>query len=309
LANHKLDRSAFHYLWSGSHKPVLEIESGDSVWFEINEVMSGQISPKTSAKDLLKVDFSKVYPLTGPVHVKDASAGDALRVSVEAVEPANWGWSAIMPGFGVLPEFDKPYLKIWNFSSAKKEGYVHFKDKIRVPYRPFCGVMGVAPKEDGEFQVMPPGRHGGNMDIRHLVKGGVLDLPVWRKGALFSVGDLHAGQGDGEVCVSAMECPGRAKFKFELIEGVKLSSPRYSTPRKRSVMDSEFATLGIGPDLMEASRGAVRNMIDYLRSEHGLSREEAYVLCSVAADLRIHEVVDAPNWVVGLAISKSVLAI
>ena len=143
------------------------------------------------------------------------------------------------------------------------------------------------------------------MDIRHLVKGSKLVLPIWRTGALFSVGDVHAAQGDGEVCVTAIECPGKVKLEFEVLKGMKLDSPRFSTPKMDS--EGEFATTGISPDLLEASRIAVRGMINYLSDEYDLTCEEAYILCSIAGDLKIHEVVDAPNWVVGFAMSNSVL--
>ncbi len=307
MASYKVGLESFHYQWSAAHKPVIRIASGDSISFDVNEVMSWQITQKSKAKDLARLDNAKLYPLSGPVYVSDASPGDDLRIIVEEIETANWGWSAIIPGLGLLPEFKKPYLWIWDLSGARKSGYVKFKNGIKVPYRPFCGVMGVAPKEPGEFPVMPPKLHGGNLDIRHLIEGSALDLPVWRRGALFSVGDMHAVQGDGEVCVTAIECPGKVKLKFELVKGAGIKSPRFTTPRTRGDNASEFSTVGIAPDLMEASKMAVRNMIEYLSNQYSLTREEAYVLCSVAADLRIHEVVDAPNWVVGLAISKSLL--
>lgn len=285
---------------------MIRIHPGDSVAFEINEVMSWQVSKKSTARDFLKLDLAKIYPLTGPVYIEGASPGDSLLVTVEEIETADWGWTAIMPGLGLLPEFKKPYLRLWDLSKAEKKGYVEFKNKIRVPYRPFCGVMGVAPKHDGEFNVAPPGVHGGNMDIKNLVKGAVLELPICRKGALFSVGDLHAAQGDGEVCLCAIECPGKVKLKFDILKRAKLSSPRYTTPTKNQ-WGPEFVTTGISPDLMEGSRIAVRDMIDYLSSKFDLTKEEAYVLCSVAGELRIHEIVDAPNWLVGFAISNSIL--
>ncbi len=173
--------------------------------------------------------------------------------------------------------------------------------------RPFCGVMGVAPKENGEFNAMPPGSHGGNMDIKHLTEGSKLILPVWNNGALFSVGDVHAAQGD-EVCVTAIECPGVVTLRFELIKNAKLSSPHFFTSFKEQESKGHFVTTGISPDLMEASRQAVRGMIEHLSKHHKLAREEAYILWSVAADLRIHEIADTPNWVVGLAMPLNIFS-
>jgi acetamidase/formamidase len=303
-------RESHHYYWNKAHSPIISIATGESVDFEINEVTSNQISPTSKHETVAAIDESKLYPLSGPIFVENATPDDTLEVTVEEIETADWGWSAIVPGLGLLPEFNKPFIWIWNLSDhSKKAGYTEFKNGIRVPLHPFCGVMGVAPSEPGPITVLPPGMHGGNMDIKHLVKGSKLQLPIWNKGALFSVGDLHAAQGDGEVCITAIECPGRVKLKFDLLKGKKLPAPRYWTPGIRQEGDlGEFCTTGISPDLLEASRIAVRGMIQYLAESCSLTNEEAYILCSVAADLRIHEVVDAPNWVVGLAIKKSILA-
>jgi acetamidase/formamidase len=304
LTYHRISKEKFHYKWNNEHDPALEVEPGDSVTFEVNDVLSWQLSPDSKIEDLSRLDWSKSYPLSGPVYVLGASPGDALSVEVEKIETADWGWTAISPPLGLLPEFKENFLWIWKGLKAK-DGYANFKNGLRVPLAPFCGVMGVAPKEKGAIEVMPPGRHGGNMDIKHLNEGSKHILPVWVPGALFSVGDMHAAQGDGEVCVSAIECPGEVTLKFDLLKNAGIESPRYFTGLKKEDV-GYFVTTGISPDLMEASRQATREMISYLIHEHGLSREEAYVLCSVAADLKIHEVVDAPNWVVGLAMPRSV---
>jgi acetamidase/formamidase len=305
-SSYKIDKDTFHYLWNNKHKPALHIKSGDRVKFEVNEVASWQITKKSKIEDLVKLDEGKLYPLAGPVYVEGASAGDALSISIENIKTADWGWSAIIPGLGLLPEFKEHYLHIWDLS--KRKTTANFKRGIKVPLGPFCGVMGVAPKESGEFSVLPPGHHGGNMDIKHLTEGSKLVLPVWNDGALFSVGDLHAAQGDGEVCVTAIECPGTVTLKFNLIKNAKISTPRFFTSPKSQSRTPRFVTTGIASDLMEASREAVRNMIEHLVGHHRLRKEEAYILCSVAADLRIHEVVDAPNWVVGLAMPLGIFS-
>ncbi len=303
MSHHSIGRDTFHYLWSKNHRPVLKIEPGDDVYFDINDVGSWQITSGSDVSILSSFDDSKLYPLAGPVYVDGAEPGDTLAVEVLDVRNDDFGWSAILPGHGLLEEFSEPYLYKW---TLKDRDFAQFEKGIRVPIRPFCGVMGVAPPEKGSFDVMPPGKHGGNMDIRHLTAGSRLELPVWVKGALFSTGDLHAAMGDGEVCVSAIECPGHAKFRFDLVKKTKLAWPRYTTRGEPPPRKGYQVCTGIGPDLMQASKGAVRNTIDYLTSDYGLSREDAYVLCSVAADLRIHEVVDQPNWVVGSMMPRDI---
>jgi acetamidase/formamidase len=269
------------------------------VSFKVNEVTSWQITEKSKADVIPKIDHDKIYPLAGPVEVLGARPGDALVVDVMKATPANWGWSAIMPGDGILEEFDEPYLHIWDLHDRTK---APFKNGISIPLRPFCGVYGVAPKGRGYFEVMPPGPHGGNMDNRHLTAGSRLMIPVWTEGALFSLGDLHAAQGDGEVCVTAVECPGEVTVRLDLVKSAKLSTPQYVVPDDRRSRGGFYGTTGIGPDLWEAAKQSVREMIKHLCKEYHLTREDAYLLCSVAADLRIHEMVDKPNWVVGTMI-------
>ncbi|HZW56174.1 MAG TPA: acetamidase/formamidase family protein [Nitrososphaerales archaeon] len=303
-----IKKDTFHYKWSKSHKPVLSVRPGSRVHFEVNEVSSWQVTEKSRPQDLTKIDDNKLYPLAGPVYVEGAQPGDALAIEVEEVKPASWGWTGIMPGLGLLSdEFNAPYLHVWDLSRGRS--FSNFRKGIKVPLAPFCGVMGVAPPEDGYFDVLPPGRHGGNMDIRHLTAGSKLVLPVYASGALFSVCDVHAAQGDGEVCVTAIECPGDVTLSFDLIKNSKFTSPCYYTSRtgkKTSKSAGSFVTTGIAPDLMSATKQAVRNMISHLEVERGLTRPEGYMLCSVAADLKIHEVVDAPNWVVGLSLPMEI---
>jgi len=299
---HFVGRDSFHYLWSRDHKPVLKIAPKDVVSFEINDVSSWQVT-KDSSSERSGFDQSKLYPLSGPVYIEGAEPGDTLTVDVLDVVNGDFGWSVILPGEGLLEEFQRPYLYKWDL---KTKDFALFEKGIKIPIRPFCGVMGVAPAQQGSFEVTPPGRHGGNLDIKHLTAGSRLELPVWAKGALFSVGDLHAAMGDGEVCVSAIECAGRSKFRFGLVKGTGLAWPRYYTTGEPKPEKGYYVTVGVAPDLMEASKLAVRNMLNHLIEAYDLGREEAYVLCSVAADLRIHEVVDMPNWVVGVMIPMDI---
>jgi len=295
--------NTFHYKWSRNHKPVVYVKPGEKVRFEINDVTSWQITEKSTAADIMRQDLSKSYPLAGPVYIEGARPGDVLVVDVVSVKVADYGWTAIMPPYGLLEEFNKPFLWIWNL---KGRGYAPFKNGIRVPIRPFCGVMGVAPAEDGAFEVIPPGKHGGNMDLKHLTAGSRLMLPVAVDGALFSVGDVHAAQGDGEVCAWAIECPGEAILTFDVLKDAKADAPAYFTVGERYPSRKYYATTGMSNDLMDASKQALRRMIAYLVKEYSLTREEAYVLCSVAADLRIHEIVDVPNWTVGVMIPQDI---
>jgi acetamidase/formamidase len=298
--SHLVKQESYHYLWSKSHRPVLEIDSGDRVTFQVNEVTSSQLTERSTSSDVTRLDSSKFYPLAGPVRVRDATAGDALVIDVLKVDTADWGWSAIIPGLGALDEFNEPHLWTWKIG---KGNWVNFKNGLRVRRRPFCGVMGVTPASDGFMEVMPPGNHGGNMDVRHLTSGSRLLLPVWADGGLFSVGDIHAAQGDGEVCVTAIECAGEVTLRFNLIKGANLDAPQYFTAQGYNP-GRRYVTTGISPDLMDACKQAIRRMIGELVKYAGLRREEAYIFCSVAGDLRIHEIVDKPNWVVGLMIPQ-----
>lgn len=277
----------------------MTIQDGDTVTFEVNDVASWQLTEDSGSEDLDRLDESKFYPLAGPVFVEGAKPGDALVVETVGVKVADFGWSAIIPGFGLLEEFKKPYLYKWTLKDKK---FANFEKGIKIPIRPFCGVLGVAPPERGSFDVMPPGKHGGNLDIRHLTAGSKIKIPVWVDGALFSVGDVHAAMGDGEVCVCAIECAGEATLRFTLEHSSSLRWPQYLADGETRPKKGYYAATGIGADLMLATKESVRNMLEYLTLTYGLSMEEAYVLCSVAADLRVHEIVDQPNWVVGTMI-------
>jgi len=288
-----------HYKWDNSLEPALRIKPGDAVVYELREVSDGQITPSSTPEDLSKMDWDRVYPLAGPTYIEGAEPGDVLEVEVLDIHAKGWGWTAIIPGFGLLEEeFKEPCLKIWDLSLGDR---APFREGIIVPLDPFCGTMGVVPPEEGESTVMPPGRHGGNMDMRHLTKGCRLLLPVWVEGALFSLGDPHAAQGDGEVCVTGIEAPMYTSLRFKLRKGVRLQDPQLITQGSLTAKYDEegyHVTMGIDPSLMEASKKALRHMIDHLSKNYGLSREDAYMLSSVVVDLKITEIVDKPNWIV-----------
>ena len=214
-----------------------------------------------------------------------------------------------MPGFGLLADqFMEPALNIWSYD-AKELAPAVYGPGGAVPLKPVCGTIGLAPGEAGLHSSVPPRRVGGNMDIRDLSAGTELYLPVEVAGALFSVGDTHAAQGDGEVCGTAIESPMSVALTFELVKDANLRFPRYETagPVSRHFDGKGYhVTTGIGPDLMQDAKDAVSGMIDLLSGMHSLSAAEAYMLCSACADLRISEIVDQPNWVVSLYFPKIV---
>lgn len=275
--------------------------------FEVVDASGGQLSAGSSTQDVARLDFARVNPVTGPVYVDGAEPGDSLVVEILDLEGSGWGWSAVIPGFGLLAEdFPEPFLHI----SRYDEKTVEFTPEIRLPVRPFPGTIGVAPAEPGLHSVVPPREVGGNLDIRDLVAGAKLYLPVKVPGALFSVGDTHAAQGDGEVCGTAVETAMRIRLRFGLEKGTHQRLPRFELPGAPGPQIAEkgyHVTCGVAPDLMAAARDSVREMIDLLGREYRLEPALAYVLCSVAADLKISEVVDAPNWVVSCYLPRGIL--
>jgi acetamidase/formamidase len=296
-AEHVVDASRVHHDWDNTREPVVTIGSGDVVHFDLPMTGEGQVSESSTA-DQVTWDFGTIYNLGGPVFVEGAEPGDTLEVEVLELTPGPWGWTTIIPELGLLPDdFPEPYLKIFDLRGRSSAVVA---PGVEVPVQPFLGTMGVHPDEPGSHSPFPPHKGGGNIDTRHLVVGSTLWLPVWCRGALFSCGDAHAAQGDGEVCVTGIECPMQASLRFHVsrrrIPGIAFSAPAAEGPTGET-----YSTIGLSPDLMEGARIAVRGMIEWLVEQHGLSREDAYVLCSLAGDLRIHEIVDAGVWNVGMA--------
>ncbi|MDP2702566.1 MAG: acetamidase/formamidase family protein [Candidatus Rokubacteria bacterium] len=305
----ELDAGQVHYEWNNAIAPRLEIEPGDTVVFQTRDAADGFYSRASTHADVLNRGPFRGHPLTGPVRVRGAEPGDVLVVEILDVKPAaDFGWTAIRPGRGLLPEsdFSKPFLQIWDLSDG---AHARMDRRVAVPIEAFPGVMGTALDEPGGHSTMPPRKNGGNMDIKQLTRGATLYLPVWMPGALFSVGDGHAAQGDGEVCVTAVEMRAQATLRFGLEKGRRLEEPQLRTTRPLAAgtnTASWFATTAHGPDLFAAAQRAIRHMIDHLVRERGFSREEAYIVCSVAADLKISEIVDAPNWIVSAFMPESI---
>lgn len=295
--------------WDRAHPPACIIAPGDVVEFDEIDPVGGQLSADATLDDLKRLDLTKANPISGPVYVDGAEPGDALKVTLLDFQSSGWGWTAVLPGFGLLADdFPDHALNTWKFDRSLDKPAI-YGPGARIPLKPFCGTIGVAPAEPGPHGTIPPHAAGGNMDIRDLTVGVALYLPVRVPGALFSLGDTHAAQGDGEVCGTAIESPMGVTAKIELVKGANLAFPRFTTqgPVTRHIDGKGYeATTGIGPDLMEAARASVRGMIEVITREHGMSAENAYMLCSVCADLRISEVVDRPNWVVSCYLPRSV---
>lgn len=293
-----LDR--VHFTWDADNEPVLTVASGDTVVVQTRDVSDNQITPESTADAIASLDWDRVYPLAGPIAVEGARPGDTLGVEIVDLHPQGWGWTAIIPGFGLLPDdFPDAYLKIFDLTRGE---VTYLRDDIAIPIAPFLGTMGVCPAGASQQAVMPPGPFGGNLDTRQLVRGTTLYLPVQVEGALFSCGDAHAAQGDGEVCVTGIESPMYAALRFTLHEDRSIPAPQYRTapgPLTPAVDTGGFyGTTGVGPDLYVAAQEAVRSMIDYLGEAYDVSREDAYVLSSLSVDLKISEVVDAGQYVV-----------
>lgn len=311
---HTLGWNNIHNRWDNSMKPAIRIHPGETLTFECKDGLDNQFTEKSSNEDVVKLDLTRGHPLTGPVYVEDACVGDTLEVTVLDLEPADWGWTAIIPGFGLLGtdpllealDFREPYLRIWKLRNGK----ARLGDSVELPLSPFLGVMGVTLAERGIYRTIPPRENGGNMDLRQLIVGSKLYLPVLVEGALFSCGDGHASQGDGEVCGTAIETCMKATLRFNVIKDYHLKEPQFVTPKgsltRLTDSDGYYGTTGFSPDLMTASKKAIRYMTDYLSKKHGLSTQDAYCLCSATVDLKISAIVNTPNWLVSAFIPLSI---
>jgi acetamidase/formamidase len=302
---HRIDPERIHHNWDNALEPSLRISSGDVVHYDLLMAGHGQVR-EGDAYEQARFDFDTLYNLLGPLDVEGARPGDTLRVDILDLQPGTWGWCSILPELGTLPDqFPDPYLRTFDLRGGS---HVELGAGVRIPFAPFLGTMGNHPDEPATASAFPPHRGGGNIDTRHLTAGSTLWLPVWCDGALFSCGDPHAMQGDGEVCVAALECDMRATLRFS-VERRTIAAPHFRTAGALTpnVDDrGHHGVMGIAPDLMEGTRKAVAAMIEWIVAEHGLSREDAYMLCSLAGDLKILEVVDAGVWNVGLTLPLSV---
>jgi acetamidase/formamidase len=290
--------------------PVLRIDSGDTVEIETVSGNPSRLESAGVAPPEIQPELRAIYKevtnkgpgghlLTGPIFIESAEPGDVLEVRIQSIKLAEpYATNSFSPGRGFLPE-DFPYARTKVIRLDENKMIARFAPGIEIPLKPFFGSMGVAPPDvSGRINSGPPWVHAGNLDNRELVAGTTLYIPVHAKGALFEVGDGHAGQGNGEVDITAMETSLVGTFQFIVRKDMRLKWPRAETP-------TDFITMGVHEDLTEATKMATREMIDFLVAEKHLNRDDAYMLTSVAADLSITQVVDG-NKGVHAMISKAI---
>ncbi|HEV7995092.1 MAG TPA: acetamidase/formamidase family protein [Stellaceae bacterium] len=280
-------------------KPVLTVASGDTV--TIDSVSGGpDVLPPEAMQSGGRFDILPdhlaihqglepklgAHILTGPIAVEGAEPGDVLAIEILAIDPRqNWGYTRIRPLSGTLPE-DFPVRRIWHTAIDRQRGIATVPWGAEIDLAPFFGVMGVAPPPAyGAVTSIVPREFGGNMDLKELTAGTTLYLPVWTSGALFSAGDGHGVQGDGEVCVTALETALTGTFRLTLRRDIKLDLPRAETP-------THLITMGFDEDLDDAAKTALRRMIALIGECMGLGREDAYMFCSLAVDMRVTQLVD-----------------
>ena len=297
--------------FDASLPPCLEIESGETVKVETVSGAPEHIPPEGEGFDVPVelFDIHRECPamlpghiLTGPIAVKGAAPGDVLQIDILDISlRQNWGWNIIRPLSGTLPDEFQTARKVI-IPLNTKTMMAELSWGLQLPLIPFFGVMGVAPPKNwGRISSIQPRTHGGNIDNKELIAGTTLYLPVFEEGGLFSCGDGHAAQGDGEVCVTAIETALSGKFRFTVCKGMHLHTPQAETP-------TDFITMGIHQDLNRCAEDALRNMIDLITIKTGLSREDAYMLCSLAGDLRVTQIVNG-NKGIHMVIKKSLLEI
>jgi acetamidase/formamidase len=313
-ATHTLDPTPKTVAWGyydASTPPALRVKSGDVV--EVRtlitsspERLEGAGLPPEQVEPALRDIHKEVtnkgpggHILTGPIYVEGAEPGDVLEVRIKAIRLAvPYAYNAFSPGRGFLPE-DFPYARMRIIPLDERRGVAHFAEGVDVPLRPFFGSIGVAPPAvSGRIHSGPPWVHAGNLDNKDLVAGTTLFIPVHVRGALLLVGDGHAAQGNGEVDITALETSLRGTLQLVVRKDLHLRWPRAETP-------THFIAMGLHEDLADATRLAVREMIDFLVTEKHLSRDDAYMLTSVAADLAITQVVDGTKGV-HASIAKSI---
>jgi acetamidase/formamidase len=306
MTEHTLAAEPTHSVWDRSLEPRLRIEPGDEVQIECVDASGRQVWPGMTAAEFLTIDRTRIHALTGPIWIEGAEPGDVLEVEVLATRHSGWGWSSVIEGLGFLKDrFRQPYLFHWDLEGETSSSMA----PAVVPLRPFLGVMGVARADDGAFRTRPPGPFGGNLDVRELCAGSTLYLPVYNRGALFSCGDGHAAQGDGEVCINGIECPLDVTLRFNLHKHQLLAGPLVEaceTVAPDSTANA-WVVVETGTDLAETARAATSRMVDLLVSRWGFTEVHAYILCSVAMRLRLSQVVNEPVHTISAALSKQIL--
>jgi len=280
-----------HRQWDNALTPALTVSDGDVVRISCRQASGDAIDPTTTDAEAAAAPFPG-HLLTGPIAVEGVRPGDVLAVEILAVDTDEWGHTIVHPSGserGLLADrFPEPAIYHWNLGTEQAE--LRHRDDVAIPLAPFPGTVGLAPEADGQHSTIPPRSVGGNLDVKYLTAGSTLFLPVAVDGGLFSIGDGHAAQGDGEVCVTALEAPITATVRISRRPELDIAAPEYTTGTRRWG-GQRYGTTGIGEDFRAAARDAVAAMIDRLVT-HGLTDEEAYVLCSVAVDLSVNELVN-----------------
>jgi acetamidase/formamidase len=304
MAEHHLTAAPTHSVWNNQLAPRLRIAPGDTVHLACQDSSGAQVTATTTVDQLQTIDRTRIHALTGPIAIAGARRGDVLEVQVLSVDHVGWGWTSIIPGLGFLDQrFTAPFLFHWHL----EEHVTRSLSPATIPLRPFCGVMGVARAEPGEFRTRSPGPFGGNMDVRELSAGATLYLPVQIDDALFSVGDAHAAQGDGEVCINGIECPAHVSLRFHLHSQRSLSGPIVESPATTAAPSATWLVVESAEDPLDAARAATSRMIDLLIDRWGFDPNHAYLLSSVAMDLKLSQVVNRPMATVSASIPKSIL--
>lgn len=301
----QLSRNNTHTVWDNSIEPIARLLAGSEVTVEVANSSGGQLGRTSSADQLESLDFARVNPVTGPLWVEGAQPGDALVVEVLDIDVEDWGWTANIPGFGLLND-QFPNAHLW--VSRIRGNRVELPPGLTIPPVPMIGTIGVAPAERGQLPMIPPHRNGGNMDIRHVTAGARLWLPVAVEGAMLSLGDTHAAQGDGEVCGTGIEVGSTVHLRVSVESQRGLVTPMLETHQSSQRTGTALVTTGIGPDLFHAARDATSHLIDEITNRTKLDPVDAYLLASVAADMHVSEIVDLPNVVVAMHLAAELLS-
>ena len=298
----RIPSSSFHNVWDNAIPPVVTVEPGETVELEVQNASGGQITTGSTVDDVTGMDFSRVNPVTGPISVVSAEPGDALVIDVLDIAVDDWGWTANIPGFGLLAaEFPEARLEFSQIAG----GVVRAFGGIEIASVPMIGTIGMPAAEPGALPMVPPHRHGGNLDIRDVAVGTRLRLPVAVAGGLLSIGDTHAAMGDGEVCGTGVETGSVVTVRVSVEKGAAPPAAVLETDGRTVRTGPQLIATGVGPDLWEAARDATRSAIDLVVARTGLSAVDAYLLLSVAGDLHVSEIVDLPNVVVSLHLART----
>lgn len=301
MTSHRMPEGSLHKTWNRQQPPVLTISPGDTLTLTAPDAANGEVTRATTSEDISKINYRRLDPLVGPVYIDGAKPGDALKIEVLELAPLGWGWTALLPEFGLLwREIRDPFIRIWELDKP----YIEMPNGAKFDLHPMIGCIGVAPAQDGDYASITPTNAAGNIDIRYLNAGSTLLVPVFNDGALLSAADGHALQGEGEICGTAIECPMDMTLRIDLVRDAGIETPELIVADTFPASEGYRIFTGIGPDLMEAARDATRRAIPALAKSQGVSELEAYALLGVVGELRIHEIVDEPHWIVGCMLPR-----